>query len=128
MGACELIVGTVKMAEPTMDDLSKWTMRELRDSLDEVTEERRHLYKQIQKDARWCDAEQLENMNAWAKKVFDEIRRRDEPDYKKLYEETSATIKAVKEAIAAAREWGDDHNVVGREGMLSIIESALPPQ
>ena len=32
----------------------------------------------------------------------------------------------IRNAIAAAREWGDDHNVVGREDMLGIIERALP--
>ncbi len=41
-------------------------------------------------------------------------------------EAVRTNLVRIREGIEAAREWGDDHNVVGRDAMLGIIERALP--
>lgn len=41
-------------------------------------------------------------------------------------EAVRTNLVRIREAIEAARKWGDEHAVVGREAMLGIIERALP--
>ena len=58
-------------------DLTTWTMAELRETLDDVTEARKDLRKRIRRLGPHRDDEkEMDCMDDWAQKIMDEILRR----------------------------------------------------
>jgi peptidoglycan hydrolase CwlO-like protein len=115
-------LGIIKELEGEIEALTS-SKKELEVMYEKAMEDKKELKETVRELAALI---QLNISEKRESKQEEETRRKLEAIHKGIAEAIDAYSTRIRAAIETAREWGDDHNVMGRGEMLGIIERALP--
>jgi chromosome segregation ATPase len=115
-------LGIIKELGAEIEGLTA-SKKALEEMYEKAMEDKKELMETIKEMAALVQLDVSEKRQS---KKEEETRTKLEGLHKGIAEAIDAYSTRIRAAIETAREWGDDHTVVGRGEMLGIIERALP--